>query len=102
MVYQWRQRESNIAQIESVDYLPNIFLFQWDCIYKYYPELKKNFKKGHFLGQHSWAHPDMTTLSWEQAHDELWRVEKAFIQMFGARVSRAALICTTPNMQVSD
>lgn len=32
------------------------------------------------LGNHGWSHKNFQTLSWDQAHDELWRVEEAFIK----------------------
>ena len=41
--------------------------------------------RGHTLGSHTWSHPDMTTLNRDQIHNELWRVEQAFIRILGKK-----------------
>lgn len=40
-------------------------------------------QQGMTIGSHSWSHKDMTTLNWNQIHDELWRVEEAMIRILG-------------------
>jgi len=38
---------------------------------------------GHQVGSHTWAHKDLTTLTWDQIHDEMWRVEQALMKIVG-------------------
>lgn len=50
------------------------------------PELLKRMAaEGHVIGNHSWSHPDMTTLSNEQIKQELDRVEQAVAQVTGQK-----------------
>ena len=35
------------------------------------------------MGSHTWAHKDLTTLTWDQIHDEMWRVEQALQRILG-------------------
>ncbi|KAG5718525.1 Chitin deacetylase, partial [Termitomyces sp. T112] len=49
----------------------------YECIYNA-DEIKRvryAFDKGHQVASHTWAHKDLTTLTWDQIHDEMWRVE---------------------------
>lgn len=39
----------------------------------------------HTLGSHTWSHKDLTTLSYDELHDEFWRVEEAFIRILGKK-----------------
>ncbi|KAJ9099381.1 hypothetical protein QFC20_005734 [Naganishia adeliensis] len=59
----------------------------WGCIYSDQAKsiLRALDQQGHTLGSHGWSHKDMTTLSWDQIHDELWRVEQAFERILGKR-----------------
>ncbi|KAL7411042.1 carbohydrate deacetylase [Mrakia frigida] len=57
----------------------------YGCIYDHADEIKSLYASGHTLGSHSWSHPDMTSLSWDQIHDELWKVENAFIKILGVK-----------------
>lgn len=41
--------------------------------------------RGHTLGSHTWSHKDMTTLTYDEIHDELYRVEEAFIRILGKK-----------------
>jgi peptidoglycan/xylan/chitin deacetylase (PgdA/CDA1 family) len=41
------------------------------------------YNKGHQIGSHTWAHLDLTTLSWDKIHDEMWRVEQALQKIIG-------------------
>ncbi|EDR10826.1 carbohydrate esterase family 4 protein [Laccaria bicolor S238N-H82] len=58
----------------------------WGCIYD--PEEVKRVKfaynAGHQVASHTWAHKDLTTLTWDQIHDEMWRVEQALMRITGA------------------
>lgn len=48
------------------------------------PELlKRMIAEGHLIGNHSWSHPDMTTISDERIKDELERVKSAAAQVTG-------------------
>lgn len=46
--------------------------------------LKYAYDRGHQLASHTWAHKDLTTLSWDKIHDEMWRVEQALMKITGA------------------
>lgn len=46
------------------------------------PELLKRMtREGHLIGNHSWSHPDMTTMSNEKIKEELTRVSEAVAQV---------------------
>ena len=77
-----------------------IALFTGDCIYNSaaVDRVKYAYNSGHQIGSHTWAHKDLTTLTWDQSmpyqvlfsprlethvfihlvHDEMWRVEREF------------------------
>jgi len=58
----------------------------WRCIYD--QDMRNNVKyaydKGHLIGSHTWGHLDLTTLSWDQIHDQMWRTEQAIMRITGA------------------
>jgi len=56
----------------------------WDCIYNYQTQISNGFYAGHLMASHTWSHANLATLTWDQIHDELWKVELAFIRFFGA------------------
>lgn len=39
--------------------------------------VKYALSKGHQIASHTWGHKDLATLTWDQIHDEMWRVEGA-------------------------
>jgi len=39
--------------------------------------------QGHQIASHTWSHADLSTLTWDQIHDEMWRVEQAFEKIVG-------------------
>ncbi|CCO29969.1 hypothetical protein BN14_03993 [Rhizoctonia solani AG-1 IB] len=45
--------------------------------------VKYAHEKGHQIGSHTWGHKDLSTLSWDQVHDEMWRVEQALQRIIG-------------------
>ncbi|CAE6412646.1 unnamed protein product [Rhizoctonia solani] len=45
--------------------------------------VKYAYEKGHQIGSHTWGHKDLSTLSWDQVHDEMWRVEQALQRIIG-------------------
>lgn len=50
------------------------------------PELlKRMVAEGHIIGNHSWTHPDMSTLSDQRIRDELERVKQEVAQLTGQR-----------------
>ncbi|KAJ9112892.1 hypothetical protein QFC19_000447 [Naganishia cerealis] len=55
----------------------------YDCIYNHVDEIRALSDAGHTFGSHGWSHKDMGQLSWDEVHDELWRVEEAFIRILG-------------------
>jgi peptidoglycan/xylan/chitin deacetylase (PgdA/CDA1 family) len=57
----------------------------YECIYNDNGKrVKYLHDKGHQLASHTWAHKDLTTLTWDQIHDEMWRVEEALLKITGA------------------
>jgi peptidoglycan/xylan/chitin deacetylase (PgdA/CDA1 family) len=55
------------------------------CIYD--PDSVKRVKyaydNGHMVASHTWAHKDLATLTFDQIHDEMWRVEQALQRIIG-------------------
>jgi len=49
--------------------------------------VKYAYSHGHMVGSHTWAHRDLSTLTWDQIHDEMWRVEQAVQRITGALVA---------------
>jgi peptidoglycan/xylan/chitin deacetylase (PgdA/CDA1 family) len=45
--------------------------------------VKYAYSKGHQVASHTWSHKDLTTLTWDQIHDEMWRVEQALTRIVG-------------------
>lgn len=56
------------------------------CIYDdgMISRIRHAYEAGHQIASHSWGHKDLATLSWDQVHDEMWRVEEALIRIIGA------------------
>lgn len=83
----WFMREV-IRQLEAANGKATFFVNgnNWACIYN--TELSGNiryaFERGHQVASHTWAHKDLTTLTWDQIHDEMWRVEQAITRITGA------------------
>ncbi|PPR06234.1 hypothetical protein CVT24_000625 [Panaeolus cyanescens] len=42
------------------------------------------YNRGHQVASHTWGHKDLKTLTWDQIHDEMWRVEQALDRIVGA------------------
>ncbi|KAF8673085.1 Polysaccharide deacetylase [Rhizoctonia solani] len=57
----------------------------YECIYsaENQKRLKYVYDRGHQIGSHTWGHKDLATLSWDQVHDEMWRVEQALQRILG-------------------
>ncbi|KAG8733873.1 Carbohydrate esterase 4 protein [Ceratobasidium sp. 414] len=57
----------------------------YGCIYDAdnVKRVKYAYGKGHQIASHTWAHKDLSTLTWDQVHDEMWRVEQAFEKIVG-------------------
>jgi len=58
----------------------------WGCIYDQanIDSVKYVYDRGHQVASHTWHHTDLTTLTWDQIHDEMWRVEQALLRITGA------------------
>ncbi|KAF8159616.1 carbohydrate esterase family 4 protein [Crassisporium funariophilum] len=58
----------------------------WGCIYstENAKRVKFAYDQGHQIASHTWSHKDMTTLSWDRIHDEMWKVEQALQRITGA------------------
>ncbi|KAH7334436.1 carbohydrate esterase family 4 protein [Rhizoctonia solani] len=57
----------------------------YGCIYDAdnMKRVKYAYDKGHQIASHTWAHKDLSTLTWDQVHDEMWRVEQALQRIAG-------------------
>jgi len=57
----------------------------FECIYDpaNMKRVKYAYKKGHQIASHTWAHKHLKTLSSDQVHDEMWRVEQALERITG-------------------
>ncbi|KAF8643162.1 hypothetical protein AX16_009205 [Volvariella volvacea WC 439] len=42
------------------------------------------YDNGFEIGSHTWSHNDLSTLNWDQLHDQFWRVEQALARITGA------------------
>lgn len=63
--------------------VPAIFFVTGHFV-KEQPELLKRMaKEGHLIGNHSWSHPDMTTVPNQKIKDELTKVSDAVQQVIG-------------------
>jgi len=61
----------------------------YECIYNA-DEIKRVqyvYSHGHQIGAHTWSHADLTQLSWDQIHDQMWRIEEAIFRITGAYVA---------------
>ncbi|KAK7443990.1 hypothetical protein VKT23_015387 [Stygiomarasmius scandens] len=58
----------------------------WRCIYDsdMMDNVRYVYNHGHQVASHTWHHSDLTTLTWDQIHDEMWRVEQALQRIVGA------------------
>ncbi|KXN86829.1 Chitin deacetylase [Leucoagaricus sp. SymC.cos] len=79
----------DIADILSNNGVKGTFFYNgnnWACIYdqNMVDNIKYVYSKGHQVASHTWAHKDLTTLTWDQVHDEMWRVEQALVRITGA------------------
>jgi len=59
----------------------------YGCIYDEVnvKRVKYAYNAGHMVASHTWSHPDLTTLSFDQIHDEMWRVEQALERIIGVK-----------------
>lgn len=57
----------------------------WRCIYDQdiMDNVRYVYSRGHQVASHTWRHADLSTLSWDQVHDEMWRVEQALQRIVG-------------------
>lgn len=58
----------------------------WDCIYDpdVQARLQYAYLHGNQIASHTWNHWNLTTLTWDQIHDQMWRVELAMSRILGA------------------
>ncbi|KAJ6596135.1 carbohydrate esterase family 4 protein [Mycena vulgaris] len=62
------------------------FFFSKVCVHYDAEEQKRVnyvYAHGHMIGSHTWARLDLTTLTWDKLHDEMWRVELALRRIIG-------------------
>ncbi|KAL0947886.1 hypothetical protein HGRIS_010521 [Hohenbuehelia grisea] len=79
-------RRKQLLVTSPAKYLSTNSLFLSDgCIYS--PDnqerVRHAFNNGHQVASHTWSHKDLNTLSWDQLHDEMWRVELALNRIVG-------------------
>ncbi|KAF8604049.1 carbohydrate esterase family 4 protein [Ceratobasidium sp. AG-I] len=57
----------------------------YGCIYDAanMKRVKYAYDKGHQIASHTWGHQHLSSLSWDQVHDEMWRVEQALQRITG-------------------
>ncbi|KZP17885.1 carbohydrate esterase family 4 protein [Athelia psychrophila] len=57
----------------------------YGCIYSEtdVKRVKYAYSQGHQVASHTWSHSDLTTLTFDQIHDEMWRVEQALQRILG-------------------
>jgi len=69
---------------QSYTYLTSMFP-EDACIYDAdeIKRVKYAYSHGHQVASHTWSHKDLTTLTWDQIHDEMWRVEQALNRILG-------------------
>lgn len=82
------QYEYNIADaLNSVGGKGTFFLNgnNYGCIYDRAQVVRDLHAQGHTLGSHTWSHKDLTTLQDWEIHQELERVETAFIRILGLK-----------------
>uniref|UniRef100_A0A0W0G5I6 Putative carbohydrate esterase family 4 protein n=1 Tax=Moniliophthora roreri TaxID=221103 RepID=A0A0W0G5I6_MONRR len=58
----------------------------WGCIYdqNHADGIRYVYGKGHQVASHTWRHANLAELTWDQVHDEMWRVEQALERIVGA------------------
>ncbi|KAF7771713.1 CAZyme family CE4 [Agaricus bisporus var. burnettii] len=58
----------------------------YGCIYNAdnAKRIKYAHDHGHQVASHTWGHKDLATLTWDEIHDEMWRVEEALLKITGA------------------
>jgi len=57
----------------------------YECIYDA-DEIKRvqyAIQYGHQVASHTWSHPDLTTLSFDDIHNEMWLIEQALERIVG-------------------
>ncbi|KAJ7472649.1 carbohydrate esterase family 4 protein [Mycena latifolia] len=59
----------------------------WDCIYDsdVQARVKYAYAHGHMIASHTWAHLDLTTLTWDEIHNQMWLVEQALSRIIGVK-----------------
>ncbi|KAF4594305.1 Carbohydrate esterase 4 protein [Pleurotus pulmonarius] len=59
----------------------------YGCIYDdaNIKRVKYAYDKGHQVASHTWGHENLATLTWDQIHDEMWRVELALQRICGVQ-----------------
>ncbi|KIJ94301.1 carbohydrate esterase family 4 protein [Laccaria amethystina LaAM-08-1] len=57
----------------------------YDCIYDNDSAQRVQYAvaHGHQVASHTWSHTDLTTLNWDQIHNEMWLVEQALWKIVG-------------------
>jgi len=57
----------------------------FDCIYTEdeAKRVKYAYDKGHQIASHTWSHAHLTNLTFDQLHDQFWRVEQALQKITG-------------------
>ncbi|TEB33633.1 carbohydrate esterase family 4 protein [Coprinellus micaceus] len=76
-----------VRQIEAAGGKTTFFVNgkNWGCIYDNdnASALKYAYDRGHQIASHTWSHKDLTTLTWDQIHHEMWLTEQAITRITG-------------------
>jgi len=58
----------------------------WACVYDsdMMASLQQAYNAGHQIASHTWQHLDLTTLDWDDIHNQMWLTEQAMERIIGA------------------
>lgn len=78
----YTEKVLNILKDKKV---PAAFFVTGDYLNQRPDLIKRMVNEGHIVGNHSWSHPDMTSISDEKIKQELNKVEKKFEELTGVK-----------------
>lgn len=79
---------NDISNTLTANNVTGTFFFNgnnYDCIYDNDSAQRVQYvvAHGHQVASHTWSHTDLTTLNWDQIHNEMWLVEQALWKIVG-------------------
>jgi len=78
----------NISATLTANGVKGTFFFNgnnWNCIYapQNVENIKLAYSQGHQIASHTWAHKNLSSLTFDQIHNEFWKVEQALQRIVG-------------------